>query len=123
MLASKTTLASLNVDKLKTVAADLSNLGNLVDNDVVKKTVCDKFVIKGNAIDTRIISTKTLVTLTRYVSHKQGLEKKIKDGVKKVPNTNGLDKKTDYNTKVTEIENKIPSVTGLVTTLYKSHRN
>ena len=30
MLASKTTLASLNVDKLKTVAVDSSNLSNLV---------------------------------------------------------------------------------------------
>ena len=26
-------------------------------------------------------------------------------------------KKTDYNRKITEIENKIPSVTGLVTTV------
>ena len=46
MLASKTDLASLktkvdnlNVDKLKTIPADLSKLRNVVDNDDVKKSV------------------------------------------------------------------------------------
>ena len=29
--------------------------------------------------------------------------------------TSGLVKKTDYNTKITEIENKIPSISGLAT--------
>ena len=33
-----------------------------------------------------------------------------------IPNiSSGLVKKADYNTKITEIENKIPSVTGSVT--------
>ena len=35
---------------------------------------------------------------------------------KNIPNTGGLVKKTDYITKITEIENKIASITGLVTT-------
>ena len=45
-LASKTDLTSLkakvdklNVNKLKTVPVDLNKLSNVVDNDVVKKTV------------------------------------------------------------------------------------
>ena len=52
MLASKIDLAdqetkvdNLGIDKLKTVLADLSKLGNTVDNNVVKKTVYDKLVL------------------------------------------------------------------------------
>ena len=33
----------------------------------------------------------------------------------KIPNTSGLVKKTDYNTKITEIEGKIPDISGLAT--------
>ena len=33
----------------------------------------------------------------------------------RIPNTSGLVKKTDYNPKITEIENKIPSISGLAT--------
>ena len=35
---------------------------------------------------------------------------------KKVPNTSGLVKKTDCNTKISEVESKISSISGLVTT-------
>ena len=34
---------------------------------------------------------------------------------KKVPNISGLVTKTDYSAKITEIEGKIPSITGLAT--------
>ena len=61
MLASKANLTrlvdSMNVDKPKTVPADLRKLINIVDNDVVKKTVHDKLVTKVIAIDTKIPST------------------------------------------------------------------
>ena len=33
-----------------------------------------------------------------------------------IPDTSGLAKKRDYNAKITEIENKIPSISGLATT-------
>ena len=33
---------------------------------------------------------------------------------KKIPDTSGLVKKANFNAKVTEIENGIPSITGLV---------
>ena len=33
----------------------------------------------------------------------------------KIPNTTGLVKKTDYNSKIAEIENKIPDISGLAT--------
>ena len=45
---------NLDVDKLKTVPAILSKLSTILDNDVVKKTVHDKLVIKVNAFDTKI---------------------------------------------------------------------
>ena len=62
----------------------------------------NKLVIKVNAIDTKAPSTAELVTKIQYDSEKQALEKSIKD--------------VDYNTKITEIKNKIPSATELVTT-------
>ena len=43
----------------------------------------------------------------------QDLERKIEDVGRKIFNTCGLVKKTHCNTKITAIENKIPSVTGL----------
>ena len=38
----------------------------------------------------------------------------MSDAEKKIPNTIGLVKKTDHNSKITEIESKIPSVSVLV---------
>ena len=35
--------------------------------------------------------------------------------IKKIPDTSDLAKKTDLNAKITEIEGKIPSITGLAT--------
>ena len=68
----------------------------------------NKLVIKVNAIDTKAPSTAELVTKIQYDSEKQALEKSIKD--------------VDYNTKITEIKNKIPSATELVTTTILSTR-
>ena len=34
----------------------------------------------------------------------------------KIPDASGIVKKTDYNAKITEIEDKTPSITGLATT-------
>ena len=53
---------------------------------------------------------------TQYNTDKSGLEKKIDNASKKIPDTSGLVKKTDHNTKITETEGKIPSITGLPTT-------
>ena len=54
--------------------------------------------------------------LNTIFSQTKSWKKKIEDVNKKIPNTSGLFKKTDYNTKITEMENKIPGITGLVTT-------
>lgn len=44
----------------------------------------------------------------------QDLERKIEDVGRKIFNSCGLVKKTDCNSKITPIEDKIPSVTGAV---------
>ena len=48
------------------------------------------------------------------------MKKKIEDVNKKVRKSNELNKKTDYNTKIKEFENKIPTVCiGLMITNVK----
>ena len=54
------------------------------------------------------IGTCDYVLKTNVNTKLTGLENKI-------PNTNGVIKKTDCNTKITEIENKIPDISGLAT--------
>ena len=44
----KTEVDKINVDKLKTVPADLSKLSNVVKNEFAKKAVYDKLVKKVN---------------------------------------------------------------------------
>ena len=45
------------------------------------------------------------------------MENKIRDAEKKIPNSSYLAKKRNLNAKITEIENEIPSITGLATNL------
>ena len=93
-LASKTDMTSLqtkannsDLDKPKTILVDVSKLSSVIDNRAVKKTVYDKFVIKVNAVDTKILNSSGLVTKMQYDSSKQSLEKKAGDVEKKIPNT------------------------------------
>ena len=99
----KTEVDKLDIAKLVPVPVYLSQLSDVIKNDVVKKDVCDKLVTKVNAIDTSDFALKT-----KYDTDKSELENKI-------PDTSGLVKKTDYNTKITEIEVKIPDISNLVT--------
>ena len=87
-LAAKSDLASLkaeidkiDVDKLKIVPVFLSKLSNVVNNEVIKKTVYDKLVAKVDGID-----TSGFVLKTKYDTDKSDFEKKI-------PDTSGLVKK------------------------------
>ena len=48
----KNKVDKLDVDKLKPVPVDLEKLSNIVDNDVVKKTICNGLVKADNFIDT-----------------------------------------------------------------------
>ena len=96
----KSYVDKLNVDELNIVPAGLSKLNNVMDSDAVKKTVYDKLVTKVNTIDTKIQSTRRLVTRSQYYSDKQGLEKKTEDVDKKIPNTSGLVKETETATQI-----------------------
>ena len=96
----KTRVGKLDIDKLVPVPVDLGKLSDVVKNDVVKKTVCDKLVAKVNSIDTRAFVLKTKCDMDKLE-----LENKI-------PDTSGLVKKTDYKTKIAEIEGKIPDVSN-----------
>ena len=112
----KTKVDNLDVDKLKTVPTDSSQLRNVVENWCCQKILYDKLFIKVNVIDIKMPSTSGLANKTQHDLENQGLKKKIEDVDKKIPNTSGLVKKFDYNTEITEIEKKMPSFTGLVTT-------
>ena len=68
---------------------DLSKLSDVVKNDVVKKDVYNKLVAKVDNIDTSDFMLKT-----KHYTDKTDSENKI-------PDTSGLVKKADYNTKIT----------------------
>ena len=76
----KTEVYKLDSDKLTPVPNDLAMLSNVVKNDVVKQTVCDKLVAKVNNID--IIE---FVSKTKYENNDVDLEQKISDVDKKYP--------------------------------------
>ena len=129
----KTEVDKLNIDKLVPVSIDLSKLSDVVKKNVVKKDTYDKLVAQVNNIDTsgfalktkcdtdksglknKIPDTSDLVKKTKLTE----LEKKIPEIINlatktalttvenKIPDVSNLVKKSDYNTKVTEIENKL----------------
>ena len=79
MAGLKTKVDDLDVHKLKSLSAALSKLNNLVNNDVVQRTVYNKLVIKVSVIYIKTSNTSRLVTKTQYDSDRQGLEKNIGD--------------------------------------------
>ena len=93
----------INADKLKTVPVDLAKLSNVVKNDVVKKTEYNKLVTKVNSIDT----TK-FVSKTKYEKDRSDFEDKISKVDKKIPDVSDLVKKIEFNSKISEVECKIP---------------
>ena len=60
-------------------------LSNVVNNEVLKKTMDDKLVLKVNSIN-----TSGFVLKTKYDTDKSDLENKIIDADKKIPDTNEL---------------------------------
>ena len=49
----RTEIDKIDPGKLKTVPVDLAKLSNVIKNDVVKKTECNKLVTKVDNIDTK----------------------------------------------------------------------
>ena len=79
MASLKTKVDDLDLDKPKTVPANLNNLSN-VENDGVKK-MSYKLVTKANAVDNKMPRASVLITKT-HDSDKQGFEESI-EGVHK----------------------------------------
>ena len=80
----KTEVDQLDIDKLVPVPVDLSKLSDVVKNDVVKTTECNKLVAKVNGID-----ISAFVLKTKYDIDKSDLESKS-------PDTSGFVKKPDW---------------------------
>ena len=108
--ALKTNLSSL---KTKVDKRDIDKLVPVPTDlsklsNVVKNYVVKKTVYDKLAAKVININTSDFVLKTNFNTKLTELENKI-------PNTNGLPKKADYNTKITERENKIPDISGLAT--------
>ena len=96
----KSEVDKLDIDKLTPVPNDLAKFSNVVKNDVRKVDNIDNtnFVLK-----------------TKCKKDGSDFEDKNQQDKQKIPDANGLLKKTNFNAEVTEIEGKIPSITGLAT--------
>ena len=123
----------IDADKLKAVPVDLAKLSN-VKNDVVKKTDYSAKVtsienqiagVTKNTVDNladitklKAVDTSNFVLKTKLASDVTTLDNKIDTVDKKIPDISGLATKTSlssylktatFNSKVTEVENKIKS--------------
>ena len=132
LAALKTEVNKIDADKLKTTPTDLAKLTNAVEHDVVKKTDYNAKVtiieaqiagLTKNPVDNladitklEVIDPNSFVTRTKFSADTNALDDKI-DGVEKeIPDITGLATKTSlndylqtvtFNSKVTEVENKI----------------
>ena len=132
LAALKTEVDKTDTDKLKTAPSDLAKLTNAIENDVVKKTDYNTKLtsieaqiagLTKNTVDNladitklKAIDTNSFVNKTKFSADINTLDDKI-DGVeKKKPDISGLATKTSlnyylqtstFNSKVTEVENKI----------------
>ena len=104
----------MDIDKLVPVPTGLSKLSNVVKNDVVKKTdhhtkVAD---IEGEIPDVSNLATKTaLATVENKIPDVSNLATKtaLTNLSNTVPDINTLIKKSDYDTKIRDIESKYVS--------------
>ena len=131
LAALKSDVDKIDADKLKTTPVDLAKLTNAIENDVVKKTDYNTKVTSvevqiagltkntvGNLADItklKAIDTNSFITRTKFSADTNALDDKI-DGVEKKTDISGLATKTSlndylqtvtFNSKVTEVENKI----------------
>ena len=133
LAALKTEVDKIDADKLKTTPTDLAKLTNAVEHDVVKKTDYNTKVssieaqivgLTKNTVDNladitkfKAIDTNSFVTRTKFSAYTNALDDKMEGVEKKTnPDISGLATKislNDYlqtvtfNSKVTEVENKI----------------
>ena len=139
LAALKSEVDKIDIDKLKTAPTDLAKLTNAVENDLVKKTVYNTEVtstetqiagLTKNTVNNladitklKAIDTNSFVLKTKLASDVTTLENKIDTVDKKIPDISGLATKTSlnaylqtatFNSKVTEVENKIKATDIIV---------
>ena len=132
LAALKTEVDKIDTDKLKTAPTDLAKLTNAIENDVVKKTDYSTKItgieaqiagLTKNTVDNltditklKAIDTNSFVTRTKFSADTNASDDKIDGVTKKIPDISGLATKTSlnsylqtstFNSKVTEVENKI----------------
>ena len=131
----ETEVDKLDIGKIVPVPVDLSKLSDVVKMILLKKTVCDTLVAKVNNIDTSDFVLKTnsqtpktklgkkipdaIDTVRKIDTKIAEIEDKIHDTSNLatktalttvgniIPSVSSLVKKTDYDTTITEIENKL----------------
>ena len=128
----KTEVDKIDADKLKTAPVDLAKLTNAVENDLVKKADYNTKVtniesqisaVTKNTLDNlgdttklKAIDTSSFVLKIKLTADVNTFENKIDTVDKKMPDISGLATKTSltsylqtttFNSKVTEVENKI----------------
>ena len=100
----ETEVDKLDIDKLVPIPVDLSKLSDVVKNDVARKIEYKKLVKKQQQQQKN-----------KYENDGSDFEDIISNVYKKVPDVNGLVKKTDFSSKISEVEGKIHSNVGLAT--------
>ena len=134
LAALKTEVDKIDVDKLKVTPTDLDRVSDLVKNDVVKKTDYNTKLtsieaqiagLTKNTVDNladitklKAIDTNSFVLKAKLAPDVTTLANKIDTVDKKIPDISGLATNTSlnsylqtstFNSKVTEVENKIES--------------
>ena len=121
LVALKTEVDKIDADKLKTVPVDLAKFSNVAKNEVVKKTDYNAKVtnIEGQIAGVTKNTLDNLGDITKLKAVDTSnfvLKMKIDAVDKKIPDISGLATKTSlndylqtstFNSKVTEVENKI----------------
>ena len=105
----KTKVDDLDVGKLKTVPVDLKKVSDVAD-EVVKNTKFSTLKSKVNNLGKKLPDPTTLIHINQYNTDKQKLAQKIEDVDKKNTRHSGLVTTTVLNTKICEVENKIPHI-------------
>ena len=115
----KTEAHKLDINKLTPVPNDLAKLSNVIKNNV-KKTEYDNLVNKVNNIGATgfVLNTKyenVIGEINKTTKNGSGVASKddlnaVED---KIPNVSGFLLTSIFNSKITELENKIPDDTNL----------
>ena len=118
-------ISHLNTSNFVLITTNLSNLKTEVDKLDIDKLVPtpDDFSKLSNVVKNEVVKkteNNKLVTKVNDIDTsdfvlKTNYNTKITELENKIPKTSNLVKKTDYNTKITKLENNIPDISNLAT--------